>query len=465
MAKIIYLSLIVLAACILLLNCVGNDDNNGTSTPLKTWNVAEKISNCTGNAGNPQITFDNSGNAIVVWQQSDGTVTSIWASYFNGTNWGTPEQISDDEGENSSPQIAFDNYGNAIAVWAQSDGTFSSIWTNRFDGTKWGDPEEFRFDNTGYYIQGNPQIAIADDCSAIVVWTAGNIWGYSALWAIRFDGTNWGVSKIVEYGGGGEYCCEGVSLFMPQIVIHKNNSAVSIWQEYSNKTSAYAYIQAKFFDGAKWNWISTRPNGISFTYSYSPNIASNKTGNTIAVWLATVNQNGVWANSFDGTDWGGTPKQISDSALAPSNLEITMDDDDNAIAIWQQFDGTVTSIWASFLDGTSWSTPENISDDDVSGTYDPINGDSDPPDGAYSPQVAFDNTGNAIAVWYKSDYPQSNIWASFFNGTSWGTPEQISDDEGYAQDPQIALDGTGNAIAVWTQSDGTQSSIWASNFH
>jgi len=32
--------------------------------------------------------------------------------------------------------------------------------------------------------------------------------------------------------------------------------------------------------------------------------------------------------------------------------------------------------------------------------------------GAFSPQIAIDTNGNAIAVWYQSDGARNNIWAN-----------------------------------------------------
>jgi hypothetical protein len=40
---------------------------------------------------------------------------------------------TDNAGDAYEPQIAFDSSGNAIAVWYQWDGTRDNIWANRFD--------------------------------------------------------------------------------------------------------------------------------------------------------------------------------------------------------------------------------------------------------------------------------------------------------------------------------------------
>jgi hypothetical protein len=86
-----------------------------------------------------------------------------------------------------------------------------------------------------------------------------------------------------------------------------------------------------------------------------------------------------------------------------------------------------------------------------------------------SPQIAMNDDGKAMAVWIQYDGNRTNVWANYFNGTSWGTAELIDfddddDDAGDADSPQIAMDDDGNAIAVWTQYDGVRFSIYANRF-
>ena len=60
---------------------------------------------------------------------------------------------------------------------------------------------------------------------------------------------------------------------------------------------------------------------------------------------------------------------------------------------------------------------------------------------AYHPTVAFDATGNALAVWQQHDGIRSNIWNNRYTaGSGWGTPELIeTNDAGDAQYAQIAI--------------------------
>ena len=122
----------LLAGLVLLMAGCGG---GGSSPAQRTWSIAALIeTDNTGDAGTPQIAFDSSGNAMAVWTQSDGTRANIWANrYSAGTGWGTAALIETSNAGNAyNVQIAFDSSGNAMAVWQQSDGTRDNIWVNRF---------------------------------------------------------------------------------------------------------------------------------------------------------------------------------------------------------------------------------------------------------------------------------------------------------------------------------------------
>ena len=105
-----------------LAGCGGGGGGGRADAPatLQAWGTAALIE--TDNAGEayePQIALDASGNALAVWQQFDGARYNIWANrYTAATGWGTAALIeTDDAGDARDPQIAFDANGNALAVW------------------------------------------------------------------------------------------------------------------------------------------------------------------------------------------------------------------------------------------------------------------------------------------------------------------------------------------------------------
>ena len=185
-----------------------------------------------------------------------------------------------------------------------------------------------------------------------------------------------------------------------------------------------------------------------------PQIALDADGNAIAVWSQSDGAlYSIWASRFTPSTGWGTPTLIeTDNAGGAGAPKVAFDSSGNAVAVWEQHDGTHNNIYANrFTPSAGWGTStlvENNSDGDAFGT-----------------QMAMNASGDAIAVWYQSEGTVFNIWASRFTpSTGWGTPTLVDDDTGTAVLPQIAMDASGNAVAVWRQNVGTRTRIWANRF-
>ena len=100
-----------------------------------SWGTAALIETDAGHAYAHQITHDNSGNALAVWKEADGAIFSIRASRSSAGNdsWGASALIETDAGDADHPQIAIDGSGNALAIWQQDDGTQYNIRANKFE--------------------------------------------------------------------------------------------------------------------------------------------------------------------------------------------------------------------------------------------------------------------------------------------------------------------------------------------
>ena len=159
--------------------------DGGGGGGVKSWGTGALIeTDDAGDARLPQMAIDANGNVLVVWNQSDGTPNNIWANrYTAATNsWGTATLIeTDDAGDALNAQIAIDANGNALAVWQQSDGTRNNIWANRYTAAtnSWGTATLIETDDVGDAL--NAQIAIDANGNALAVWqqsdgTRNNIW-------------------------------------------------------------------------------------------------------------------------------------------------------------------------------------------------------------------------------------------------------------------------------------------------
>lgn len=72
---------------------------------------------------------------------------------------------------------------------------------------------------------------------------------------------------------------------------------------------------------------------------------------------------------------------------------------------------------------------------------------------ALIPQVASNNSGNAVAVWSLFDGVNTIIQAASYKSKGWGTAATISAGGGNATTPRVAVNGSGNARAIWIRND------------
>jgi hypothetical protein len=124
------------------------------------WGTATYIDNATTPASSPAVTLDNAGNAIAVWQQSDGTALNAWASRAGvGAGWQTTPMRLGGLGSNVQKiQIDMDMAGNALAVWQQNPtGSFNPNLISRryLLGMDWGSATTLNMTGTDMALDVN----------------------------------------------------------------------------------------------------------------------------------------------------------------------------------------------------------------------------------------------------------------------------------------------------------------------
>jgi hypothetical protein len=297
--------------------------------------------------------------------------------------------------------------------------------------------------NVATFTPGNELAILATytaTLSTAMTDLSGNPLAANYSWSFITAEGAWQAAELIETNNGG-------SASSPEVAFDSSGNAIAVWRQ----TDGTRYnIWANRFNGTSWGaaeLIETDDGAAS-----SPQVAVDSSGNAIAVWYQTDGtRNDIWANRFNGTSWGTAELIETDNAGSALFPQVAFDSSGNAIAVWHQTGGTRYDIWANRFNGTSWGTAERIETDNAGN--------------AAFPQVAFDSSGNAIAVWRQNDGTRNNIMANRFNGTTWGTAELIETDDGAGETPQVAFDSSGNAIAVWYQTDGTSNNIMANRFN
>ena len=184
-----------------------------------------------GDADHPKIALDASGNALVVWGQSEYSRFSrtgrsnIWTNrYTPGNGWATAKLIDANNARLTvGAEIAMNASGNAMAVWFQSNGRQSNIWANRYTpGIGWGTPELIETDNVGDAM--HPKIAMDADGNVLAVWRRSVDGRFSTRTNRYIPGSGWSkAAALNEYGN------TGVDDH-PQIAMNASGNAVAVWQ-------------------------------------------------------------------------------------------------------------------------------------------------------------------------------------------------------------------------------------------
>jgi hypothetical protein len=187
---------------------------------------------------------------------------------------------------------------------------------------------------------------------------------------------------------------------------------------------------------------------------FEPQVINDPSGNVHAVWTRSdgVNFRIQYSTRTPSGSWSA-PINLSDATQSASQPQIDADTSGNLLVVWTRSDGTNLRIQATFKSsGGSFSTPVNI---------------SDPGFDANEPQVDFDGSNKAIAVWSRFDGSNLRVQASTRTaGPSGVFSNEVTLSEGGqdAFDAQIDAgpNSDANAVIVWTRSDGTKLRVQSS---
>ncbi|MEN8170800.1 MAG: Ig-like domain-containing protein [Pseudomonadota bacterium] len=87
-----------------------------------------------GDAVAPMVSMDRLGSIVVLWQQDDSVQSNIWSNrYESGNGWSSALIIETrNAGDAVNPQLAMNDSGDALGVWSQTDGQGTYLVFNDF---------------------------------------------------------------------------------------------------------------------------------------------------------------------------------------------------------------------------------------------------------------------------------------------------------------------------------------------
>jgi hypothetical protein len=260
------------------------------------WGTPSLLENSPGSvtnlyAPNPQISMDDSGNAMAVWYQNDGVGYSIYANrYEAGLGWQTPVLLETQGGDAYSPSLLLDKNGNATVMWDHSDG---SVYATRYvPGTGWGTVTQFKNSSALNNLYGPPHMALDHATGDVIaVWEMA-----SFLYSSRFvEGSGWTAPVLIESMNGNALHPELWALY-PEIATDQDGNATVVWEQYETVFNIYA---VRYEPGLGWDTPVLIDNGPMS--AYVPLITALNNGNMLSTWYQMEKPYGfygLYANQF-----------------------------------------------------------------------------------------------------------------------------------------------------------------------
>jgi hypothetical protein len=192
----------------------------------------------------------------------------------------------------------------------------------------------------------------------------------------------------------------------------------------------------------------------------SAKIGADSSARAISVWLESDGvRDNVMASRFTRPELWGEPAPIEAADDVPSDLQLAVNVQGSAMAVWAGRNEGRDNIWANrYAAEEGWGIPTSVEAAlDIAGII------------STTPRVAIDSEGNALAVWYQTDILSAgfNVWSNRYTaGEGWGAAEIIETEPPSFRQPSIALgfDVAGNATAIWTREAEGKDDVWANRY-
>jgi len=242
------------------------------------WSTPVLVSNVAGSTASPLVATRPGGDAVVVWERYESSITSrVWARRFSAsTGWGTAEPIENHAATDVTPTgVFYDRDGNVLVTWFNS----SAQWSSHFTPAGGWEPFVRASGDVGAVNDlGASTCAAGANTRAVIAWPSPDA---TQMWMSYYEEGNWSVPE--EFQGNGDPLGDSISC-----AIDDSGNATVAWIERI---------------GTEWNvWVRrrTRESG------WAPAIQLETVDGLASEPALAVDLNGdlqaVWTQPFAGVD-------------------------------------------------------------------------------------------------------------------------------------------------------------------
>lgn len=410
-------------------------------------------------ASDPVVAVSDNSDAVILWRQLDGAIHKIFRSEYRNGLWTDPngpaEFISPDGQDAGIPQIAMNANGEAVIVWEESNGAVLQIYRSEYRNGSWDDPTDLVNDSItpdSTTAAANPRVALNDNGEAVIVWEQ-PILGISHILRSEYRDGLWNLVDIASPDG------QGAS--SPRVALNNNGEAVIVWTQISDLEKIEVF-RSEYRNGA---W--TDPTDLSDNISpdgqpvMDPQVALSDNGDAVIVWTQSDGAHSqIFRSEFRNGDWDD-PESLSDN-ISPDGAfaqtpQVHMNADGDTLIVWVQSDGANPQLFRSEYRNGVWTDPASLTDN-----FTPDGG------AVLDFQSALNGLGEAVIAWQQFDGGRNQIFRSEYRGGDWSDPANLPDNISPSQTPsdppQMALSDNGDTVIVWRQNDNMFFQIFRSEY-
>ncbi|HEY5755997.1 MAG TPA: hypothetical protein VIU34_09240 [Steroidobacter sp.] len=406
-----------------------------TTTPLTNWSTQQTLETSPIEAYEPKVSFDNAGNGVAVWLQSNNVMMSRY-TISNGQWSAAVELDSTNANPASSARVSVNRAtGNAFVSWAQSDGAAVSMYVSSFNASNntWSVQQLLETNNLAVASSAGTNSDWNGDHAAITwVQSDGSL---NHLYLSRLVAGTWTAPVRVDTGnayGVGDH---------PEVKVDSSGNVILAWRQ-NDATQGFSIFTRR------WN-NSTQAFGavarVNISGERHPRLGMDAAGNAIVLWRG----GGVYASRYSvSTNSWAAPVQLSVGGGAGTTGEISVDANGDALASWVETDATGASQYARRFSAATltWGAATALET-----SSEAVNLDIDP-------AVQLIN-GNGVVSWAQQN---GQLYAARISNGTWGAAVNVENRDEAASFPVAAMDGNNNVALLWIQADGVRRSIYAS---